>query len=294
MSEGPKPMHPSIENHARHFHDGVHDHPGARHNLRDPLSQAAYEQGKRLREMGKNPGGGAPPKQTLGEAVYMAFALAGAAAGLLFGASLVGSGRATWITALVLTVVGFVGGLMVWGIMAWSFGRARNAVLWRRGSDERDAAALQDMWEARFGQPLAPRLLAAVADDGSAWTMDGKGTFQLRMESGKTFKVGLIQGSLRAETSGRGGKPLEDAYHLVLIHKSLGHESIRITEGSKNNQRCLWAAASLVGLEVKGYEPDGKAVRMLAELKREGREVLGVGEGGEPEPSADPSVGESA
>ena len=142
------------------------------------------------------------------------------------------------------------------------------------------------MWEARFGRPIAPRLLAAVAEDGSAWTMDGKGTFQLRMDSGKVFTVGLIQGDLRAETSGRGGKPLEDAYHLVLIHKSLGHESIRITEGSKSNQRGLWAAASLVGLEVQDYEPDGKAVRMLAELKREGREVLGGAGGEDPSPGA--------
>ena len=278
MSEGPQPIHPSIKKDLDAWNDGFFDRPGTADVPRDAAAQAAYDRGKRLREMGRTPSGGV--QQTLGEAIHMAFGLAGAAAGLLFGLRRVGAGEGTWMAVLLLTLGGFGGGMIVWAAVVWSFGRTRDAVVWRRGRDERDAAMLQDMWEARFGHPIAPELLAEVEDDGSAWTMDGAGNVHLRMVSGKVFFVGIIDGDLRTEVRGRGGTPTEDAYHSVLIHRSLGHRQIRITEGSKKHKRCLWAAASLLDMKVEGYTPDAKAVRLLATLKRDGRAAPG-GTGGD-------------
>jgi len=94
------------------------------------------------------------------------------------------------------------------------------------------------MWDARFERPLAPEFIDEVAEDGRA--------------------------------SGR-GSVRDDAYHLVLLHKSMGHERISLTDGRKKTRREMWAAAKVVGLAVDGYTPDTKAMRLLTELKRDPR-----------------------
>lgn len=276
MSDGPQPMNPHLKKIHDAQQDGIFNLPGSADVPRDAVGRAAYEQGKRIREMGRAPAG--KSDQTLGEAIYVAFGLAGGAAGLLYGASRVGAGEATWLTAAGLGALGLVAGLVAWGALVWAVGRIRSAILWRRGRSERDAAMLTEMWEARFGQSIAPELLSEVDDEGRGWTMDGRGNFHLRMKSGKQFFVGMSGDSRRTEASGRGGTPLDDAYQFVLIHKSLGDTRIHVTEGSKNRRRALWVAASLAGLEVGDYTPDGKAVRMLAQAKKDRGE--GVEHGG--------------
>ena len=265
--DGPQPMNPHLKKVIDAQREGTFNLPGAADVPRDAVGQVAYEQGKRARDQTAS----APrqTEQTLGEAIYIACGLAGGAAGLLYGASRVGADEATWTTALGLGALGLVGGLIIWGTIVGSVRRLRKAILWRHGRDERDAARLTGMWEARFASPIAQELLSEVSEDGRGWVMDGRGNFHLRMKSGKEFFVGTVGDTLKTEATGRGGTALEDAYQFVLIHKSLGKERIRVDEGSKNRRRALWVAASLAGMEVADYTPDGKAVSMLEKEKRE-------------------------
>ena len=270
MSEERRPAVPGTKELNEAWQDGYFGRYGDTYRLRDAASRQAYEQGRRARGTGQTD----PvdrPKQTLGEAVLMAFGLAGAAAGFLHGLKQVGEGQGGWPGPLVWLVVGFVAGLLGWSLLAAAARRGYKAFIWRRGRDERDAAGLARMWEARFGREIPPALLAEVSDDGRAWTMDGKANFHLRMTSGKEYFVGMdpASGGFTASASGRTGSPLDDAYQFVLIHHALGHESIRVDEGSKKQRRALWAAASLVGLDVADYTPDAKAVRMLADMKEQ-------------------------
>lgn len=267
MSDG---VHHSIEKRNKAWQDGYAGRHADFYRIQDAASQQAYEQGRRARGMGQTDPGGRP-KQTLGEAIATAFALAGAAAGLLFGLYRVGEGQGSWLGVLVLLLVGFVAGVLVWALVAGAATRVHRAFLWKRGREERDAATLARMWEARFGREIPEALLAEIDDEGRGWTMDGKANFHLRMKTGKDFSVGVNteSGALTVGTSGRGASSLEDAYHFVLIHDALGHDSIRVDEGSKKTRRALWAAASLVGLEVVDYTPDAKAVRMLADMKEQ-------------------------
>lgn len=270
MSDGPKPVHPDIKRLNDAWQDGYYGRHGDYYRLQDAASQQAYERGKRARDMGQTDPGDRP-KQTLGEAIATAFGLAGAAAGLLFGLYRVGEGQGSWLGVLVLLLVGLVAGVLMWALVSGAARRGRKAILWRRGSEERDAATLERMWEARFGRAIPEALLAEIDDEGRGWTLDGKANFHLRMKTGKEFSVGVNtdSGALAVGTSGRGASPLEDAYHFVLIHDALGHDSIHVDEGSKKTRRALWAAASLVGLDVVDYTPDAKAVRMLADMKEQ-------------------------
>lgn len=272
MSEGPQPVHPETQKLNEAWQDGYYGRYADTYRLRDAASQQAYERGRRAREAGRVDSGGAPDqKQTLGEAVFVAFGLAGAAAGFLYGLRRVGDGEGGWPGAFGLLVAGLVAGLMVWALLAAVVRRGHKAFIWKRGREERDAATLARMWEARFSREMPGALLTEISDDGRGWTMDGKANFHLRMRSGKEFFVGLDaeSGALVTSASGRTGSPLEDAYQFVLIHQALGHESIRVDEGSKKHRRALWAAASFVGLEVADYTPDAKAVRMLADMKEQ-------------------------
>lgn len=272
MSEGPQPVHPDIQKLNEAWQDGYYGRYADTYRLRDAASQQAYERGRRAREAGRVDSGGAPDqKQTFGEAVSVAFGLAGAAAGFLYGLRRVGEGQGGWPGAFVLLLAGLVAGLVVWSLLAAVVKRGHKAFIWRRGREERDAATLARMWEARFSRAMPVALLAEIGDDGRGWTMDGRANFHLRMKTGKEFFVGMDpeSGALTASASGRTGSPLEDAYHFVLIHKALGHESIRVDEGSKKQRRALWAAASLVGLDVADYTPDAKAVRILADMKEQ-------------------------
>lgn len=267
MSDGPQPMNPHLKKVIDAQREGTFNSPGAADVPRDAVSQIAYEQGKRARDQAAS----APrqTEQTLGEAIHMAWGLAGGAAGLLYGASLVGADEATWTTAFGLGALGLVGGFAIWSAIVGSVRRLRKTLLWRRGRDERDAARLAGMWEARFASPITQELLSEVSEDGRGWVMDSRGNFHLRMKSGKEFFVGTVGDTLKTEASGRGGTALEDAYQFVLIHESLGKERIRVDEGSKNRRRALWVAASLAGMEVADYTPDGKAVSMLEKERRE-------------------------
>ena len=248
MSDGPQPMNPHLKKVIDTQREGTFNLPGAADVPRDAVGQVAYEQGKRARHQAASAPG--QTEQTLGEAIYVACGLAGGAAGLLYGASRVGTGEATWTTALGLGALGLVGGLTIWGTIVGLVRRLRMAILWRRGRDERDAARLAGMWEARFASPIAQELLSDVSEDGHGWVMDGRGNFHLRMKSGKEFFVGAVGDTLKTEASGRGGTALEDAYQFVLIHKSLGTKRLRVDEGSKNRRRALWVAASLAGMGV--------------------------------------------
>ena len=86
MSDGPQPVHPDIQKLNEAWQDGYYGRYADTYRLRDAASQQAYGRGRRAREAGRVDSGGAPDqKQTLGEAVSMAFGLAGAAAGFVLG-----------------------------------------------------------------------------------------------------------------------------------------------------------------------------------------------------------------
>lgn len=261
-----------LDEHNRAFHDGLLDASGTRERFpRDAAEQAEYDQGKRLGEVGRS-GVGGGPKQTLREVIISFFGVAGGGAGLLWGLRLVGRGEAGWFSVAGLLVAGILIGVGAFGVLTGIAGWVRRKIVWTRGRAERDADMLVRMWEARFGEDMPPELLGEIDDDGRGWTMDGRANFYLRLTTGRTFFVGLSPdtGDLVVETRGRKAL-LEDAYHNVLIHKALGRKRLRLTEGSKKNRRSMWAAASLLGLEVEGYTPDGKAVRLLADMKNDER-----------------------
>jgi len=189
MSEGSECLHPSIKKRSDAWQDGYFGWHADFYRTQDAASQQAYEQGKRARGMGQaDPSG--RPKQTLGEAIATAFGLAGAAAGLLFGLYRIGEGEGSWLGVLVLLLVGFVAGVLMWALVAGAATRGHKAFLWKRGREERDAATLARMWEARFGREIPEALLAEIDDEGRGWTLDGKANFHLRMKTGKEFSVG--------------------------------------------------------------------------------------------------------
>ena len=212
----------------RFFQQGAFNLPGLPPGMMDAFQRSAYSQGKRLRERGKPPAPGSAPKQTLGEAINVAFGLAGAAAGTLLGLRRVGSGEGTWLGVFVLLVLGGIAGSIVFVVLQAVLGRVRMAVLWKRGADERDVASLIDMWGAVHDQMILPHLLVEVEDEGRAWTMDRKGGFYFKLHSGRLLTIRpKAEGGMNVELSGRGLSE-DDAYLVMMTHRSAGSSYMTI------------------------------------------------------------------
>ena len=239
----------------RFFQQGRFDLPGLPTGMMDAFQRSAYNQGKRLRTSGKPAASGSGPKQTLGEAINVAFALAGAAAGTLLGLRRVGAEEGTWTGVLVLLILGVIAGSIVIAVIRAVLGKIRMSLLWRRGADERDVASLIDMWGAIHDEVILPHLLMEIDDEGRAWTMDGKGSFYFKLRSGRLLTVRpTAAGGMTVELSGR-GQTEEEAYLVMMAHRSAGNES----------------AAQLAMVRIDGYTPDTKALKVLESMRRNER-----------------------
>lgn len=264
----------------RFFQQGRFNLPGLPPGMMDAFQRSAYDQGKRLRPSENPPGSSNAPKQTLGEAINVAFGLAGAVGGTLLGLRRVGSGEGTWLGVLVLLILGVIAGSIVIAVIKAVFRRIRMSILWSRGADERDVASLIGMWEAIHGGMILPHLLMEVEDEGRAWTVDGKGSFYFKLRSGRLLTVEqTAAGGMTVELSGRGLTD-EEAYLVMITHRSAGNDSIRLNdEMRKGAKRRMWAAAQLAMVRIDGYTPDPKALEVLASMRENERiHALDAGE----------------
>jgi len=256
----------------RFFQQGRFNLPGLPPGMMDAFQRSAYFQGKRLRDGGKPPVSGSAPKQTLGEAINVAFGLAGAAGGTLLGLRRVGDGEGSWWGVLVLLILGAIAGSIVIAVIKAVFRRIRMSILWSRNADERDVASLIEMWGAIHGQMILPHLLVEVEDEGRAWTMDGKGSFYFKLRSGRLLTVQrTAAGGLTIDLSGR-GQTEEEAYLVMIVHRSAGSESVRLNDGMrKGAKRIMWAAGQLAMMPIEGYTPDTKALKVLESMRENER-----------------------
>lgn len=243
--------------------------PGREAYLMDAFERVAFERGQRMREREKEIfRQGRQSKQTLGEATGTLFALAGGVVGGLAGLALIGSGNGGWLGALGLFVAGIAGGVIVHRVLAGIVSKIRMSLLWSRGRDERDATLLILVWDSIVGTEILPHLVAEVADQGRAWTMDRKGTFYLRTHDGKTMVLSPKPDGSGVAVTTRGGRFEDrDAYRAALAHLSAGQETITLTGGGKSFKRLMWAAAQIAGIEVEEYSPDQAAVVKLQEMR---------------------------
>jgi len=129
---------------------------------------------------------------------------------------------------------------------------------------------LAGFWTDAFGVSIDPELLQEI----DSWKIDRHGNFILRMQGGKKLFVGDKKvgqdGELRPVVQKQGGGirfDARDAYHMMLAHRSLGHTTISLYTGTKNKKALMWAAANLLGINVDGYRPDGRALEYLDQMR---------------------------
>lgn len=144
-----------------------------------------------------------------------------------------------------------------------------------RRREDKSAETLIGLWTAKFGTRPHPDLIAAIED----WKTDRRGNFHFRMQSGRKLFVGYKKtedngGQLKPVVESEGGwfawlkeTPITDAWHIMLAQYSLGHRSINFTFGSRKAKAQAWAAATMLDIKVKNYEPDAQALEYLQQLR---------------------------
>ena len=200
------------------------------------------------------------------------FGLAGFIVGLLLGANFLDKG---WIGVLIMIGSAALGLAVAVGplLLLQSGIRAiYEKFLWRRQGKSNTAESLMQFWEARYGAPPARDLINAVDNNGSAWIMDAKGNFILRMKNGGNMFVGHekdengeMQEVVRRDGGGRFDE--HDAGNMMLVNKSLGRRSIGLYIGNKKTKRLMWAAAKMADIDVEGYQPDRRALQLLHDMR---------------------------
>ena len=244
------------------FHDGLMGGPKSR--LPGAEADPDIQRGMRLRMSGRTE---APPpaeKQTFAEAAGTLLAMVLGACGLFLGASIGG-----WLGALALGVIGFIAGIgIVWTLEGWIRGLAEKK-LWRTRGPDHTSDKLRSCWQARFDAKLDEGLIDEIDDSGSAWIMDRKGNFILRMRSGQKLSIGQDSGGdITVTQLGRRFRPA-DAYRMAIARASAGATTMRPTIGTRRAKALMWAAARLAGLDTGDYRPDALALRTLDEMRRQ-------------------------
>lgn len=196
---------------------------------------------------------------------------AGLIVGLLLGANFLDKGWAGVVIMLGSAALGLVIGAAPILLLQRGIRIIYEKSLWRRQAKDNTADGLVQFWDAKYGAPPLPKLLEAMDGNGSAWIMDGKGNFVLRMKSGKSLFVGHEQddnGEMKPVVRSEGkGFDIEDANNMMLVERSLGRTSITLLNAGKKNGRLMWAAAKLADIDVDGYRPDRKALQLMNDLK---------------------------
>lgn len=253
------------------FSKGLTDSPESRM----PWNQLNQDMQMGRRAAGHDQSGPNPPAATGGDiwsGLIGLLGLAGFIGGLLLGANFLDKG---WIGVLIMIGSAGLGlAVIVAPIMLLQSGiRAiYEKSLWRRQGKVNTAESLVQFWETKFGAPPSPELVNLVDDHGSAWIMDAKGNFIVRMKSGGKLFVGHemdANGESRqtVRREGGGGFDEHDAYNMMQVHKSLGRRSICLHNGSKKTKRLMWAAAALADIEVDDYQPNRRALQLLHDMR---------------------------
>ena len=225
------------------------------------------------RAAGHDSAGAAPPPATGGgilSGLTALLGLAGLIIGFFLGANFLDMG---WIGVVIMlgsAALGLAIGSAPIPLLQWGFRSLYEKSLWRSQASENTADKLVQFWEGTYGEPPQPELLEAMDGNGSAWVMDRKGNFILRMKTGKNLFVGFEQeanGAMSSVVRNEGkGLDIEDARNIMLAYKSLGRTSTSLF-GSRNTQRLLWVAARLADIEVNDYRPDRKALELIDTYK---------------------------
>ncbi len=200
------------------------------------------------------------------------FGLAGFIVGLLLGANFLDKG---WVGVLIMIGSAVLGlAVAVGPIMLLQSGiRAiYRKFLWRRQGKTNSAESLTQYWEARYGAPPSRDLINAVDNNGSAWIMDARGNFILRMKNGGELFVGDEKdenGNMAQVVRKDGGGRFDehDASNIMQVQKSLGRRSVCLHIGSKKTKRMMWAAAKMADIDVEGYRPDRRALQLLHDMR---------------------------
>ena len=244
------------------FHDGLVGGPRSR--LPGADTDPDIQRGMRMRNSGRSEPQPAAEKQSFADAIGTLLAMVLTVVGLFVGASIGG-----WIGALALGAIGFIAGLaIVWTLESWIKGMAEKR-LWRARGHDHTSEKLRSYWQARFDSELDEELIDDIDESGSAWVMDRKGNFILRMRSGQKLSIRQnIEGDIAVTQPGRQFTPA-DAYRMALVRASAGETSMRPTTGNKKAKALMWAAAKLVGLDTGDYRPDALALRTLDEMRRQ-------------------------
>ena len=209
-----------------------------------------------------------PLRQQIVEGVQGLVALAVAILGLFVGGFAFG-----WIGALVLGAVGFIGTVFVFNYVGEKFGDMAEKRLWKNRPQDRTRDDLLQYWEAKFGVPIRNELVDEIDQNGTAWVMDDKANFILRMHTGERFFVGN-KDARGLDVNPRGFRKLDmrTAYLMMLIRASAGSDSCKL-HGRKKEVALMWAAARLFGIDVKDYEPDAFALEVHQNMRRQYKEA---------------------
>lgn len=197
---------------------------------------------------------------------------AGLIIGLLLGANFLDKGWVGVALMIGAAALGLVVGMAPVLMLEWGTRAIYEKFLWRRQGKANNAETLVEFWDAKYGAPPLPALVNAVENNGSAWIMDSKGNFVLKMNNGKKLFVGHEKdehGNVRqtVRKEGKGSFDEADAHNMMLVHKSLGRTSISLHDANKKNGRMMWAAAKLADIDVEDYQPDRRALELLNEMR---------------------------
>lgn len=245
------------------FIKGLAGHPES--DLPGQEANLDLQRGKRIRESGQPAGPGQPPgeKQTFADAVGVLAAMVLGVGGLFIGGGLWGL-----FGALGLGALGFIVGTFGVMFLESSFKGFFEKRLWRARGHDHTSQKLKTFWEAKFGSIIDERLVDAIDESGTAWVIDRKGNFILRLRSGKKLYVGDDGDGVSVTLPGR-KFTAEDAYRLMLGRASAGARTLGKLTGTRRHVALMWAAAKLVGLDVSDHRPDARALQALEDMRRQ-------------------------
>jgi len=253
------------------FSKGLADSPESRM----PWNQLNQDMQMGRRAAGHDESGPTPPAAKGGDiwsGLVGLLGLAGFIVGLLAGASFLDKG---WIGVLIMigsAALGLAVAVVPLVLLQKGVSAIYEKYIWRRQSKDNTAESLVQLWEAKFGAPPSPEFIGTVGDNGAAWIMDTKGNFILRMNNGGKLFVGHEEESngemsLNVRKEGGGGFDEHDASNIMLVNKSLGHQSVHLYLGNEKTKRLMWAAAKLADIDVEGYQPDRRALQLLQDMR---------------------------